>query len=112
MKKYLIRLSIILNIIWAFLIISDLFIFPSKGYGKLEKNIYVGIFSSDSVVFYLPKGLTVKDVSAKGISAIDQFENNRFDIVITSDDENVVNYNLPKDSLNYWNNFYSIKKLK
>ncbi len=92
MKKFLIGVSITLNIFWVFLIITDLLIFPSKGYGRLEKDINVGIFADDSVVFKLPKGITVRDASAKGLSAVGQFENNRFEIVITSDNKNLVNY--------------------
>jgi hypothetical protein len=61
----------------------------------------------DSIIFTLPKGLTVRNSSERGISAIGQFENERFQIVITSDDWDLVNYDLSKDSLVVHGNYYS-----
>jgi hypothetical protein len=58
------------------------------------------------MVFKLPKGLTVADESQRGISAIGQFENNRFSIIITSN-EDLVDYEINEDSLNIFSNFYS-----
>jgi hypothetical protein len=69
----------------------------------------VKIFASDSIVFKLPKGITVRDASVKGLSAIGQFENERFEIVLTSEDGSLVNYYFTKNNLNYWNNYYLIK---
>jgi len=46
-------------------------------------------------------------VSERGLGAIGQFENERFSIVITSNDASLVNYDLPKDSLDMFGNFYS-----
>ena len=80
---------------------------PSYKLGRLEKDIKVGYFSSKTVKFTLPKGLTVRNVSERGIAAIGQFENERFEIIITSDDPNLINYNLPKDSLDIFGNYYS-----
>ena len=64
------------------------------------------------MIFKIPKGITVRNRSERGLGAIGQFENERFEIVITSDDPNLVNYSLPKDSLQIFGNFYSaeIKK--
>ena len=56
--------------------------------------------------FALPKGLTVRNASERGLSAIGQFENERFQIVISSDDE-LINYDLPIDSLGQNGNYYS-----
>ena len=60
----------------------------------------------DSTIFKLPKGLTVRNISDRGLAAIGQFENERFEIIITSLD-NLVNYNLPRDSLAQFGNYYS-----
>ena len=60
----------------------------------------------NETIFTLPKGLTVQDKSERGISAIGQFENNRFSIVITSD-KDLVDYNFDKKELNQNANFYS-----
>jgi len=57
-------------------------------------------------LFKLPKGLTVADESQRGISAIGQFENNRFSIVITTN-EDMVDYEINKNSLDIFSNFYS-----
>jgi hypothetical protein len=107
MKKWIFRISITLNIIfligWWWTSINR----PSYKIGRLEKDIEIGIFTGDSVIFTLPKGLTVRNASQRGLAAAGQFENERFEIVITSDDWNLVNYDLPKDSLNTFSNFYS-----
>jgi hypothetical protein len=76
--------------------------------GVLRKDLKVGLFNSkDSAYFTLTKGLTVRDISEKGISAIGQFENNRFYIVITSEDEKLIDYKAPKNSLLPFGNYYS-----
>ena len=112
LKKWLIRISFLFNFIFILLLLWQGINSPSYKLGRLEQDIYVGYFASDSILFKLPKGLTVSDLSQRGISAIGQFENNRFDIVITSDDERLVNYSLPDDSLDVFGNYYSADVLK
>ena len=106
MKKWIFRISILVNIIflirWGLTDISQ----PSYKLGRLEKDLTIGHFTGDSLLFTLPKGLTVRNASERGISAIGQFENERFQIVISSDDE-LVNYDLPIDSLGPNGYYYS-----
>jgi len=106
MKKWVFRISIFFNIIfligWGLSSINS----PSYKLGRLEKDITIGSFMGDSLLFTLPKGLTVRNTSERGISAIGQFENERFQIVVSSDDE-IVNYSLPDDSLGAHGNYYS-----
>jgi len=106
MKKWIFRISIALNFIfligWGLSSLNK----PSNRLGRLEKDITVGYFMGDSLLFTLPKGLTVRNASERGISAIGQFENERFQIVISSDDE-LINYNLSNDSLGPNGNYYS-----
>jgi len=97
----------LLNILFLFVWFLNWFNSPSYKLGRLEKDIQIGYFSDDSLIFRLPKGLTVENVSQRGLAAIGQFENERFQIIITSDDYNIINYNLPKDSLNIYGNYYS-----
>ena len=107
MRKWIYKFSIMLNILfilgWTWNKINT----PSYKLGRLEKDITIGYFSGDSTIFKLPKGLTVENVSQRGLAAAGQFENERFQIVITSDDYDLVNYDLPKDSLDQFGNFYS-----
>ena len=107
LRKWTFRLSIAFNIIfilgWCLNYINS----PSYRLGILTKDINLGFLANDSIIFKMPKGITVRDVSAQGIEAIGQFENNRFEIVITSDRKDLVNYDLPKDSLFQFGNFYS-----
>ena len=107
MKKWILRISIGFNIIflvgWGLSLINT----PTYELGRLEKDIEIGYFTGDSTVFTLPKGLTVRNASQRGLSAIGQFENERFQIVITSEKTDLVNYDLPKDSLDTFGNFYS-----
>ena len=106
MKKWIFIISIAFNFIfligWGWNSLNK----PSYKLGRLEQNITVGHFMGDSLLFTLPKGLTVENVSERGINAIGQFENERFQIVISSDDE-IINYNLPIDSLGPNGNYYS-----
>jgi hypothetical protein len=106
MKKWIFRVSILLNIIlligWGLNSLNR----PSYKLGRLEKDITIGNFMGDSLLFKLPKGLTVQNASERGLSAIGQFENERFQIVISSDD-GLINYDLPLDSLSPNGNYYS-----
>lgn len=106
MKKVIFILSILLNIIFGLNYLSDEINEPTRELGRLKKDVEIGYFSGDSVLFKLPKGLTVADESQRGISAIGQFENNRFSIVITSN-EDLVDYEINEDSLGVFSNFYS-----
>ena len=112
MKKAIFWISITLNIFLLFKILLNNFNSPSNELGVLKQDIEVGYFMGNKTVFTLPKGLTVTNKSERGISAIGQFENERFQIVITSDEFELVNYDLPKDSLDTFGNYYSadIKK--
>lgn len=58
----------------------------------------------DFVLFTLPIGLTVRNSSKIEISAIGKCEYERFQIVITSDDEMII-YELPNDSLDSYGNY-------
>ncbi len=106
MKKWIFIISITFNFIfligWGLSSLNQ----PSYQLGRLEKDITVGYFMGDSVLFTLPKGLTVRNSSERGISAIGQFENERFQIVITSD-YGMINYELPNDSMASHGNYYS-----
>jgi hypothetical protein len=107
MKKWIFRISILLNIIFIIGYGLNWFNSPTYELGRLEKDVRIGVFTSDSTIFTIPKGLTVRNISQRGISAVGQFENKRFEIVITSDDPELVNYGLPKDSLQQFGNYYS-----
>ena len=107
MKKWIFGISIFLNVIFILLFAWNRLNSPSNQLGRLEKDIEIGYFQSDNSIFKIPKGLTVKNVSERGLGAIGQFENERFSIVITSDDPSLVNYDLLKDSLDMFGNFYS-----
>jgi len=107
MKKWILTTSIILNVLFLIGYGLNWFNSPSYELGRLEKDVEIGIFTSDSTIFLIPKGITVRNASQRGIGAIGQFENERFEIVITSDDPSLVNYNLPKESLQQFGNYYS-----
>ncbi len=68
-------------------------------------------FTGEKKMFKLSKGITVRNISQNGIAAIGQFENNKFEIVLTSEEE-LVDYNIKKDSLFTFGNFYSVEKVK
>ncbi|MAB37480.1 MAG: hypothetical protein CL525_00210 [Aequorivita sp.] len=107
MKKWIYRISILFNILFIIGFGLNWFNSPTYKLGRLEKDVQIGVFSSDSIIFTIPKGLTVRNISECGLSAIGQFENERFEIVITSDNPDLVNYDIPRDSLQSFGNFYS-----
>lgn len=72
--------------------------------GVLSKDIRVGIFDSDSAVLKLPKGLVVRDASARGAG---YFEPHRFKIVVTSEDKSLVDYSVDTQARNPHGEFYS-----
>jgi hypothetical protein len=109
MRKWIFRISILLNVFFILAFVWNWLNSPSNELGRLEKDIEIGYFQSDKSVFRIPKGLTVRNVSQRGLGAIGQFENERFSIVITSDDASLVNYDLPKDSLDTFGNYYSVE---
>jgi len=106
-QKWILRISIITNVVLAVLFYINYTAYSHK-LGILKKDVKIGIFDkSGKTYFTLPKGITVRDVSERGISAIDLFENHRFDIIITSDDETLVDYNTPENSIGSYGNLYS-----
>ncbi len=80
---------------------------PTDKLGVLKQDIKVGLFGQPGVLFDLPKGITVKDVAPRGIGAIGQFENERFAIIVTSDYDELVDYNITKEDLYPHGNYYS-----
>lgn len=84
---------------------------PEEKTGILTKNIKVGIFDKKEIYFTLPKGLTVQDASPRGFDAIDRFEPYRFSIMVSSEENNLVDYS-SKVKRHEFGNLYSadIKK--
>jgi hypothetical protein len=106
-KKWTLGISIALNILfglgWFFNWVNS----PTYRLGVLTQDVNAGFLASDSTLYKIPKGITVRDVSPRGIAAIGQFENNRFEIILTTDRAELVNYNVPNDSLFQFGNYYS-----
>lgn len=112
MKNWILGISFTVNIIFGLILLWDNMNSPSYELGRLEKDIEIGVFMTDSTLLKLPRGLTVRNASERGLAAAGQFENERFSIVITSDDPDLVNYNLPRDSLQQYANYYSAEVIK
>jgi hypothetical protein len=99
MRKAIFVVSITFNILVLTSWLLTLWLSPNGQLGRLEQTLKIGYFAADSVLFIVPKGITVEDASPWGLSAIGQFEPYRFAIIVTSDEAGLVNYSLPKDSL-------------
>jgi len=100
-------MSITLNILFLLGWFISWFNSPTNKLGILTQDVNAGFFAVDSTLYKIPKGITVRDISPRGIAAIGQFENNRFEIILTTEREDLVNYNVPKDSLFPFGNYYS-----
>lgn len=106
-RKWALRISIILNILFGLGWFLNWVNSPTYRLGILTQDVNAGFLAGDSALYKIPKGITVRDVSPQGIAAIGQFENNRFEIVLTTDRAELVNYNVPSDSLFQFGNYYS-----
>ena len=73
---------------------------PTNFSEEPNNDIELGRFGVKKKLFVLPKGLLVKDVSATGM---DYFEPNRFKIIVTSEQDNLVDYTIDQKaaSANY-----------
>lgn len=114
-KKYsrqsmILTVSIILNAIFILGWLLNVVNRPSYKYGILTENINAGLPWNDTVLFHIPKGTTVKDVSPRGINTVGRFEGNRFEIVITSERDNLVNYSVSREQISRHGNHYSADK--
>lgn len=65
---------------------------PPYKIGVLAHDVKVLTFQEPPLSFVLPQGLTVADTSPRGIAAAGQFEPYRFSIVVSSDRNDLVNY--------------------
>jgi hypothetical protein len=81
---------------------------PEDRIGVLTRNVEVGSFSGTETIFRLPRGLTVRDASPRFLEAVDQFEPHRFSIVVTTEDESLINYRSPRESLHQDEEYYSV----
>lgn len=87
MEERFIRFIIVLNLWFVLSWLNQ----PSFKQGVLIRDITVPL--TQDVKIILPKGLVVKDESPRGLTAIGQFDKNRFSITITSDFK-MVNYDV------------------
>lgn len=91
--KALLTLSIFGNLGLLYLVVNMAFSGTGEvkngKIGILTEDIQVGLYGTDKEFFTLPRGLVVRDTHETGAG---WFENNRFRIVVTSDRENLVNY--------------------
>ena len=108
MYRVLIGISVLFNIVMGFDYLMILLNSPQDRRGVLTKDVYVGEFMDSTVLFKLPKGLTVRDQSPQFLAAAGQFEPYRFSIVMTTDKRNIVDYSISEDSLKQFNEYYSI----
>ena len=110
-KKWIFRLSITLNIVFGIGWFLNSINTPTYRLGVLTQDVNAGFLAGDSTIYKIPKGITVRDVSPRGIAAIGQFENYRFELIFTTDREDLVNYDLPRDSMFTFGNYYSADRI-
>jgi len=110
-KKWIFRLSIVFNIIFGLGWFLNYINSPTYKLGVLTQDVNAGFLAGDSTIYKIPKGITVRDVSPRGIASIGQFENNRFELIFTTDREDLVNYDLPRDSMFTFGNYYSADRI-
>jgi len=102
--------SLTLNGLFLLLLLLQRMSAPTERLGVLTRDVNAGGFGSNEISFKLPKGLTVMDVSPQGLNAIGMFEPNRYAVVITTDEQSLVNYKPEK--LRQFGELYSIDNRK
>ena len=103
--------SVLLNIVLIGWIGLDRFNSPSGRLGRLERDITAAsIMDKEKRTFRLPKGLTVRDESPRGLAAAGMFEPYRFAVVITTEDESAVRYGLPESELHQFGELYTMDR--
>jgi hypothetical protein len=100
-------LSLAVNIVFAAREFSAWFNGPEDRVGVLTSNVGVGAFGGSSPLFVLPQGATVRDASPRGFAAAGTFEPHRLTIIVTTENETLVNYAVPKNALRRDGEFYS-----
>ncbi|RYZ97255.1 MAG: hypothetical protein EOP47_22115 [Sphingobacteriaceae bacterium] len=108
-KKLILIVSVLFNILFIVGYLWNYLNSPTYHLGVLTKDVKVraGLSGNNgTILFNLPKGLAVRNVSQTGLAAIGQFENNRFEIVITSDDQ-LIDYKESGNKHFPFGNFYS-----
>jgi hypothetical protein len=103
--------SLLLNVVLLGLIGLHRFNSPSGQLGRLERDITArSIADRERSTFRLPKGLTVRDESPRGLAAAGMFEPYRFAVVITTDDSKAVRYGISEKELNQFGELYSMDR--
>lgn len=107
LRRVLFGTSVLLNVALAGVVALEKLNAPEDRIGVLTKDLEVGSFSGTATIFRLPKGLTVRDASPRFFAAVGQFEPHRFSIIITSENESVVNYHVARSNLHLHQEYYS-----
>jgi hypothetical protein len=103
--RVILLISLGANIYFLFGILITSTNLPSYKFGVLTRDIEVGEFASGNVLFTLPAGLTVRDVSPRGINGVGWLEPYMYQIVVTSRYRDLVDFD--EDKIQYFGHFYS-----
>ena len=108
-RNLVLAASVLLNLLLLGYLALDRFNSPSRKLGILTRDIAAAsIVDTGHIPFSLPKGLTVRDESPRGLAAAGMFEPYRFSIVITTDDPEAVSYAEASRDLNQVGELYSM----
>jgi hypothetical protein len=84
-----------LSILFNLVTVIDLMNLPDYRTGVLLRDVEIADYSNDSkVLFKLPKGTNVMNVSPRGLASLGLFDRERFSIVVVTNNAKVVNYEL------------------
>ena len=104
----LLSFSVLLNVGFGVLQLVDRWNAPEDRVGVLTRDLEVGSFGGTNVIFSLPKGLTVRDASPRFLASIDVFEPHRFSVTMTTENEDLVNYQVDRSALRRDEELYSL----
>jgi len=90
--RVLLAISVLANVVLAAWIVLQYTSTPTERVGVLAEELTVKTFQEPSLSFVLPKGLTVADVSPRGLAGAGQLEPFRFSIVVSSNRAALVDY--------------------
>lgn len=91
------RLVFTISLIFNFIFIGcyglKLYNNPSNKIGVLKREVKVYMGKEPQEQFIIPKGFVVRDASPRGFAAIGHFEPYHFQIIVTTEDRDLIDYN-------------------
>ena len=111
-KQRLLQLFFVVSVLLNIFILIAWSNQPSYKIGILLHDVEVADYANDSrILFKLPKGITVMNVSPRGLATVGLFDSERFSFTITVSDSELINYSSIPDGKSPYAALYQVAKV-